>query len=159
MHHRVFHHMFFMSFASTGLVFHTLSTYGTHILRSAYLFSGHFWDLPWFVCHQANWTPYILACSWALCSIHTAKFPLWYNHSSSHKEAPTVFHCYFFSSSTMIPTSPLLAHWALHPCLTSHYRVYVNLFSDSLKNDMIVEQACFISRSLKYLKGNLCGVV
>ena len=67
-------------------VFHVVRTDQFHFLRSVHqwdsrlmlslLFSGHFPDLPRFACHQEIQTPSVLACSQALCSIHTANFPL-----------------------------------------------------------------------------------
>ena len=72
---------------------------------------------------------------------------------------PTSAPLLSFFRSTIIPTSPLLEHWTLPPCLTDHYRVYVKLFFYSLNNENIFKQVCFLSHSLKYLKGNLCGII
>ena len=128
MHHRVIRRIFFPSFLLKGSVFPTVSVDKTHVSCSPYDFLGHFLELPRFACHHANNTLCVLACSWALRSIHTANLALFYRHSPSHKEAPPVFHFYFLSISAMFTTSPLLVHRTLHPFLANHYRVYVKLF-------------------------------
>ena len=56
----------------------------------------HFVESPRFVCHHANQTLYVLACSRAIFSIHTTNLALFYRHPSSGKEALPVFHCYSY---------------------------------------------------------------
>ena len=84
-----------------------------HLILSL-LFWVHFLDLPWFSCYQESQTPFVLACSQALFSIHTTTFLLFYHHSSSHKEAPPVLHFYLSSRQ---PWSQHHLFWNIEPFL------------------------------------------
>ena len=71
------------------------------------------WKSPQFTFHHANYPMHVLACSWAIRSIHTTNLALFYHHPSSCKEAPSVFCIYSYHPCSQHNLFPYIEHFLL----------------------------------------------